>query len=38
VTVNGPLATVRENEAPRTERYVKAVEASARTERVKVGD
>jgi Xaa-Pro aminopeptidase len=38
VTVNGPLATVRENESAPSESYVKAVEASARTERVKVGD
>ncbi len=38
VTVNGPLATVRDNDAPPAERYVKAVEAGARTERVKIGD
>jgi hypothetical protein len=38
VTVNGPLATARENESAPSQRVVDMVEASARTERVGVAD
>jgi hypothetical protein len=37
-TVNGPLATARENEAAPSRRVVELVEASAKTERVGATD
>jgi hypothetical protein len=37
-TVNGPLSTTRENEAPPSSRVVKMVEASAKAEGVAATD
>jgi hypothetical protein len=37
-TVHGPLPTIRETEAPASERVIEMIESSAKTERVGVTD